>query len=214
MSGTSATRWTAAYTRQVAENVRHHRRRQGLSVQALADRCTVLGYPLERANLAKLESGHRASMTLPELLVLAHALHTPPLLLLTPLGRSDSVEILPGIEAAPQEAVFWIDGTAPLPDGQEDEGADARAELQMLRDHRRLVGEWSSRARAVAAALDHAGDEDDPHEGAWAEAARAHGERAEHAAERLSHLRESMRLRGLTLPGLPPGLLHLDHQGE
>ncbi|MFD1933476.1 MULTISPECIES: hypothetical protein [Nonomuraea] len=211
MPGTSATRWTAAYTRQVAENIRHHRRRRGLSVQALADRCTGLGYPLERANLAKLESGHRASMTLPELLVLAHALRTPPLLLLAPLGRADTVEILPGVEAASQEAVFWLDGTAPLLDDH-DEGADARAELRLLREHRRLVDDWCARTGAAAAAREHVGEEAGPHEDAWAQAARVHGEHAEHAAERLSYLRAGMRLRGLPLPGLPPGLIHLDHR--
>ncbi|GAA3465701.1 hypothetical protein GCM10018965_002530 [Nonomuraea roseola] len=209
MPGSSATPWTAAYTLLVADNVRHHRTRQGLSVQKLADRCTAMGLPMERSNLAKLESGHRASVTVPELLVLAHALNTPPLLLLAPLGRADSVEILPGVEAAPQEAVFWLDGTAPLVHG-DDEGADARAELQSLRDHQRLVDEWSAHTRAARAARARAEDEKDPHRAAWAEAARAQAEQAGHAADKIGHLRESIRLRGLPLPDVPPGLTHLD----
>ncbi|MFI9596078.1 helix-turn-helix domain-containing protein [Nonomuraea sp. NPDC052265] len=211
MPGSSSTTWTAAYTRQVAENIRHHRRRQGLSVQNVADRCAAQGLPLERNNLAKLESGHRASLTVAELLVLARALNTPPVLLLTPLGRStESVEILPGVDADPGEAVFWLDGTAPLPDTPYEEGAGARAELQALRTHRLLVGEWTARARAAAEARGRANDETEPLPEAWREAAHGHAEQAAHAAERIGHLRDNMRLRGLPLPDLPPGLIHLD----
>ncbi|MEU8324335.1 helix-turn-helix domain-containing protein [Nonomuraea sp. NPDC048881] len=215
MPGSNATPWTASYTRQVAENIRHHRRRQGLSVQNVADRCAAQGYPLQRNHLTKLESGHRASLTVAELLVLAHALTVPPVLLLAPLGRStDTVEILPGVDADPGEAVFWLDGTAPLPDTPPDDGAGARAELQTLRAHRTLVGEWSARARAAAAARGRAGDENEPYRDAWRTAAHDHAEQADHAAERISHLRDNMRLRGLPLPDLPPGLIHLDLRPE
>ncbi|MGW0484542.1 hypothetical protein [Nonomuraea sp. NPDC003214] len=210
MPGSSATSWTAAYTRQVAANIRHHRRRQGLSVQGLADRCTAHGYPLERGNLAKLESGHRASITVPELLVIAHALATPPLLLLAPIGRTgEAVEILPGVEAAPQDAVWWLDGTAPLPDDPPDHGDAARAELRTLRELQELLAEWTRRDRAAAAAAARAEDEREPRPQAWAEAARVHAAQAADLAEKIRHVREVARLRGLPLPELPPGLLHL-----
>lgn len=145
MPGTTSQNWPVTFTQQIAANVRHHRQRQGLSVQALADRCTAAGLPTDRSKLAKLESGHRSTVTVPELLVLAHALDTPPLLLLASLDTDDSVEILPGVEAAPQEAVAWIDGTAPLPAAAHDEGAGPRAELKLVRDHQHLVSDWSTR---------------------------------------------------------------------
>ncbi|MEV4894204.1 hypothetical protein AB0K48_32950, partial [Nonomuraea sp. NPDC055795] len=40
--------------------------------------------------------------------------------------------------------------------------------------------------------------------------AHQHADQARHAADRLGFLRDGMRLRGVPLPELPPGLIHLD----
>ncbi|MFD9947662.1 helix-turn-helix domain-containing protein [Nonomuraea sp. NPDC059023] len=203
--------WPVTYTRTVARNVRAHREDRRMSVQALADRCTALGYPLERTNLYKLESGGRASMSVAELLVLARALNTPPMLLLVPLDGDDQVEILPGVEAPVTDAAAWIDGTAPAPDADDSEvGADRRDALRLLRDHHQAVREWQSRTRAAAIARDRAADDGDQHQRAWREASREHVDRADRAAERVEFLRDGMRVRGLSLPDLPPGLIHLE----
>ncbi|WP_327090216.1 helix-turn-helix domain-containing protein [Nonomuraea sp. NBC_01738] len=203
--------WAVTYTRTVAAAIRHHRKRQGLSVQSVADRCTDLGYPIERTNLAKLEGGARTSMSVAELLVLARALDTPPLTLLAPIGQDAPTEILPGIETAPGEAAAWLDGTTPPPDAPHDDaGADLRAELQALRDHHRLVAEWTARTRSAEAAGERAADDTDPHGKAWAEAVALHARHAGHAADQLAFLRAAMRARGEALPYLPPGLIHLE----
>ncbi|MFI6910076.1 helix-turn-helix domain-containing protein [Nonomuraea sp. NPDC050394] len=202
--------WSVAYTRTVAGNIRAHRERRRMSVQALADRCTALGYPLERTNLNKLESGGRASMSVAELLVLARALDTPPMLLLVPL-HDEPVEILPGVEAPAAEAAAWLDGTAPAPDADDTEaGEERRDALRLLRDHHRAVEEWTSRSRAARTAGTRAADDQDPNRREWREAAHQHADQARHAADRLGFLRDGMRLRGVPLPELPPGLIHLD----
>ncbi|MFI9845167.1 helix-turn-helix domain-containing protein [Nonomuraea sp. NPDC051941] len=207
----SSNEWSVTCTRQIAANVRHHRERQNLSVQTVANRCAEMGVPITRPKLAKLESGHGNLLTVPELLVLAHALDTPPLLLLAPVGRTDSaVEIVPGVETDPHTAAAWIDGSAPLPTDPQDAGAAARAELRLLREHQRLLDQWTSRTRAAAASHERAGD--GPHAKAWSEAAHLHTREAEHAAERIADQRDNMRARGITPPPLPPGLLHLDHR--
>ncbi|MEU0568117.1 hypothetical protein ABZ297_22410 [Nonomuraea sp. NPDC005983] len=135
----------------------------------IAARSRGLGYPVERSNLAKLELGQRATISVPELLVVAKALDVPPLALLTPLA-GDSVEILPGVEAEPLETFAWLDGTAPLPDDQDDDGDGPRAELRLLRDHHKVLADWTSRTRAAAARA-RADDDTEPHRNAWKDAA-------------------------------------------
>jgi transcriptional regulator with XRE-family HTH domain len=203
--------WSVAYTRTVAANIRRQRERARLTVQGLADRCTALGYPLERTNLYKLESGGRASMSVAELLVLARALDTPPMLLLVPLTSDEPMEILPGVVVPATEAAAWLDGTAPAPDAEDAEvGAGERAALRLLRDHHAAVNEWSARSSAARQSDERAHDDRDPHQRAWQEATRQHTDHAAHAADRVAHLRAALRLRGLPAPALPPGLIHLD----
>ncbi|MET7335995.1 helix-turn-helix domain-containing protein [Nonomuraea sp. NPDC005650] len=214
MPGKPHTEWAVAYTYQVATNIRHHRLRRNLSVEKLANRCTNLGYPIERSNLAKLELGQRSTVSVPELLVVARALDVPPLALLTP-PAGDMVEILPGVEAHPHQAFAWLDGTAPPPDGQDDDdGAAPRAELQLLREHQKFVSDWTARTRAAAASRARGDDTGDPHRDAWKTAAHVHAEQAGHAEQLLAALRETMRARGGACPALPPGLIHLDHRPE
>ncbi|MFI7698046.1 hypothetical protein [Nonomuraea sp. NPDC049480] len=136
----------------------------------------------------------------------------PPLTLLTP-PAGDSVEILPGVETEPLEAFAWLDGTAPLPDDQDDQGDGPRAELRLLRDHHKLLADWTARTRAAAASRARAND-DDPHQEAWKNAAHGHAEQAGHAEQLLASLRDTMRAREVALPALPPELIHLDHRPE
>ncbi|MGR6924225.1 hypothetical protein ACU635_59030 [[Actinomadura] parvosata] len=151
-------------------------------------------------------------MSVAELLVMAKALQVPPLLLLTPPpGSGETVAVLPGVDAAAPEALAWIDGTAP--GSSEDEGADVRAELRLLRDHQELVKEWTARTRAASIAEARAGDPEEPHRSAWRDAAHGHAQAAEHAAARIASLREEIRARGLAMPKLPPGLIHLNLRG-
>ncbi|MFI9598052.1 hypothetical protein [Nonomuraea sp. NPDC052265] len=95
-------------------------------------------------------SRQRATVSVPELLVVARALDVPPLTLLAPPAGNDSVEILPGVETDPHEALGWLDGTAPPPHDQDDDGAGPRAELRLRREHHDLVADWTARTRAAA----------------------------------------------------------------
>lgn len=90
--------WSVRLVRVIAQEVRRHRDAQKISAQQLADRCTDLGLPIKRSVIANLETGHRETVTVPELLVLGAALNVSPALLAIPVGRSESVEILPELD--------------------------------------------------------------------------------------------------------------------
>jgi transcriptional regulator with XRE-family HTH domain len=94
----------------VAGEIRRYRRYRKLTAQQLADRCAALGLPLNRSVIASLESGRRPVVTLAELLVLAAALEVTPLALAIPLGRRETMEILPGVELSTWHAAEWWQG--------------------------------------------------------------------------------------------------------
>lgn len=104
--------WSTRLALSVAREVRRHRQAQGLSAQQLADRCAQIGMPIQRSVLANLESGRRTTVTIAEVLVLAHALNVPPGVLMFPVGYDQSVEVLPGSWTEPYFAVEWLAGRA------------------------------------------------------------------------------------------------------
>jgi transcriptional regulator with XRE-family HTH domain len=108
--------WEDRLAAAVGERVAHYRKLTGLSAQALADRCGALGYKIHRSIIAKLERGHRQTVTLADWLILARALHVPPPLLLVPLGEPgrDRVELLPGVEVDAWQTVKWLGGRQEL----------------------------------------------------------------------------------------------------
>lgn len=63
---------------RAAKRLRELRNQQGLSAQALADRCTPTCPTLTRGTIAKIESGGRQKLSLEELDTLAHALDVHP----------------------------------------------------------------------------------------------------------------------------------------
>lgn len=77
--------WQHALTAQVAENVEHFRHQRRLTRTQLADRCTALGLPTKRPALTALLDGHRQTVTLQELVVLAAALDSSVAELVIPL---------------------------------------------------------------------------------------------------------------------------------
>jgi transcriptional regulator with XRE-family HTH domain len=85
-----------------------------MSAQKLADRCSELGLPVPRAVIANLENGHRESVTVAELLVMAAALEVSPAELLFPFGESLAAEFLPGGRARVLDAARWLGGFAGL----------------------------------------------------------------------------------------------------
>lgn len=86
-----------------------------MTAQALADRCAELGHPLDRSVIAKLEKGHRLTVSVADWVVLARALGVPPPLLIVGLGTDDEIEILPGTRRPSWDAFKWLTGTAAFP---------------------------------------------------------------------------------------------------
>jgi transcriptional regulator with XRE-family HTH domain len=105
----------------VARRVRHYRDQSGLTQQQLAERTKELGHPISRGTLAKIEAASSPdapselrtrveNITLVDVLVLAAALDTSPLLLFLPLGEEEDVVVTPGVAMHPQLAIEWARG--------------------------------------------------------------------------------------------------------
>lgn len=106
--------WAAGWTAAIGEAVRLGRRRRGLSAEQLSAKCAEVGYPIPRNTITNLENGRKTALPLHELVVLARALDLPPVELLYPVGRADYVEVLPGQDSQPMNAVKWFSGEWPL----------------------------------------------------------------------------------------------------
>ena len=154
---TNAKEWGRAQTQRVADEVR--RRRGSLTVQALADRTSELGYPISRSRLSDIERGDRGALLgVAELIVLGRALNVPPLQLLYPGVPGEVIDVLPGTPTLSIAAAHWFSGEQPMqyllpdPDGRlgltcwandlqaHDEGAKqihlAREEFRLRREIR------------------------------------------------------------------------------
>lgn len=208
--------WSRQVAARVGEQVAYYRNRQAvftapdleqrvkppMTLQELSDRCSELGYPIARSVLSKLEKGHRQSVTVDELLVLAAALHVPPALLLFPLGRSQTAEPLPGYSVHPMDAIRWLSGDLPLTgDGPDYSGRDQPLTLYSL--HRYEVEEWPQHQQRLSAATAELRSARTPKEQRdarmWAEQARESAD-----GRHLKALREAMRQLGYLPPPLPP----------
>jgi hypothetical protein len=79
----------------------------------LSDRTAELGFRVSPTVIAKLDSGHRGSvLSVAELVVLAAALDTSPLVLLYPGPYNKTVEVLPGRALSELDAVQWFSARA------------------------------------------------------------------------------------------------------
>lgn len=112
----------------MAAEVMRRRQEARLSREEVADRCRALGWEMSAAGLANIETGRRdkdtrrrrREVTVDELVVLARALDVAPVLLMTPLGVLDDVEVLPGHVLPAWRAYQWVTGdrtwTGPVDD--------------------------------------------------------------------------------------------------
>ncbi|MEU4580441.1 helix-turn-helix transcriptional regulator [Nonomuraea sp. NPDC023979] len=106
----------------IAEQVRKHRKRLGLTREQLAEECARLGADhLTFAALTNIETGRRdragkrrREVTVDELEVLAHALAVPLLLLIFPVGGLDRVPTIP-LEPAVHPRMAWKSATGAEP---------------------------------------------------------------------------------------------------
>lgn len=189
-----------------------------MSAQVLADRCAHLGHPLARSVIAKLEKGHRQSVTVADVLVLARALGVPPLVLMLPIGAEETTELLPDQKVPTWASARWITGEGRFPADdppwddpergtqERRDGPSGLALIVIHREHDGLVERLLSLTHRLDA------------ERVSAAVAKTDGGQAEAAADRLyaaervlaQHRRYHMRERGVTPPPLPEALRYVD----
>lgn len=121
--------WTTRYAAEVGRRLQRLRNGHHLTASALSRKCAELGLPLDRNVIAKLETGHRQSVTLDEILVLAAALGEPPAHL---AFGWDTAEILPGRRVQSSTAANWFTGTPLLP-GDSEDAAPEEWDLRLTR---------------------------------------------------------------------------------
>lgn len=121
--------WAARLTDVIAGQVRRYRVARDMTAQQVVDECIALGLPMKRSVLVNLEHGRRGNVTLAELIILAKVLDVHPVELVFPLGRSESVEVLPDTNADAWDALQWFTGES----GNED------TVVQLWREHARYV---------------------------------------------------------------------------
>lgn len=109
-----------------ARRLKRFRERRGWTQHDLARELGIVGWTVDRAQIAKIEIGAR-KISLDEAVNIAWALGLPPALLYLPLGESAEVAIAPDVIVHPDLARKWIAGTEPAAHSNQ------RA---------RLVGEW------------------------------------------------------------------------
>jgi transcriptional regulator with XRE-family HTH domain len=212
--------WQASLTAVIADQVRYYRNERRLSAQDLADRCEELGLAIPRPVLSNLETHRRNSVTVAELIVLAAALEVPPILLIAPVGRQPTMEILPGQPIGVWDAVLWFIGQAELAAGSGGKPltvrrADEDSTVELFRYHRFLEDRAPRDAWALQDALYQA-EHAETAEGADAARRVAEMIRAnvETNVEDLRSVRARMRKRGLAPPELPAALLAALHEAD
>jgi len=104
----------ASLTAVIAERMKALRGAVRLSGPALAVEMNKQGVPWNRTTVAKLETGRRESVTVPELVALALVLNVPVTALLV-AERSSSIKLAEGHEYSPIEALLWLIAERPLP---------------------------------------------------------------------------------------------------
>jgi transcriptional regulator with XRE-family HTH domain len=177
-----------------------------MTLQELSDRCTKLGYPIARSVISKLEKGHRQTVTVDEVQILAAALHVPPVLLLFPLGQAQQVEVLPDVVVHPWDAIRWYSGELPATSDSPDfAGRDAPLTLFSLHHH--LVDEWNADQAAFAEAVREVREAKTPEARRDAEENVAYRrELAAGARGYLLRIRGTMHGLGYLPPELPPDI--------
>lgn len=171
----------------VGDRIAAIRRRAGISRDEIARRCTDHGWQMTAAVLTNIETGRRQQgvrrreVTIDEVAVLAHALDVPPVLLIYPVGVSDSTEITSGETGAPWTGVRWWMGEVRL-DGASTDDDPSAAPVVLYRRHQALVDLLSGVGTVLSP---------------WQ---RRH---VPQDAERLVELRSTMRQLGITPPDLP-----------
>ncbi|MFJ7413081.1 helix-turn-helix domain-containing protein [Streptomyces sp. NPDC098077] len=209
----SSNEWAAEIAKRVGRQVAFYRSRidegrtkPGITAQALADRCTELGLPIDRTVVAKLEKGVRQTITVGELMVFARALNVPPVALLFDL-REATTEVLPGVEANTWDALKWLTGEVTGLPGAEGT-ADGEYGVELLRHLDRLIAGWREQKRTTMALVrDRVSQPAAGGDSAFFDQLMRTVADQEAA---IADLRREIRSEGLVPPPLPPDLEHLE----
>lgn len=204
--------WGPRLVKVIAGQVRYWRDERDISAQTLANRCAALGWPIKRSVLSNLEGGYREVITVPEVLTLAAALEISPLELLVPLGRAESVEVLPGNSVSTADAMRWVVGDAPLPESKWDSSPNGRrVVVESMDAHQRAVEDWRSAVKQLrdlhGSALPSPNAAMIEFDARLTDAMQAS---IDHALTAIRHLRARMRAEKITPPALPPDLDGMD----
>ncbi|MEU1723670.1 helix-turn-helix transcriptional regulator [Nonomuraea sp. NPDC005692] len=218
--------WAGDLARMIAGEVRRHRQRRGLSAQQLADACEEAGFPIARSVLANFENGRRPTVSVAEVVVLARVLRVPPILLLFPLGRTEMIEMAPGVDATVWDAFDWFVGSAPLYRREEGNPSSPRKlmgkdelvwreevrPLDLLRQNQRYISERRLAVKLAAHQRQVAKEaETEGVRRARLEAAEANDKLAGHFEYEIARTRKELRRLGWTaIPPLPDELDHID----
>ena len=199
--------WAKSITRAVAGQIRHWRDVRGFSALDLSVKTAELGHEVPRSVIANLENNRRDVITLAEILILSAALEIPPILLMTPLGRSAVIEVLPHIAISPWRVRGWIMGTVDLladvspragRDVPPSRWRDGRDIIDLFEVHHSLIDEYSARQRQLERALrdDMSGIDD------WIKV-------LDYTRQRLINHRALMRRLELAPPDLPAAIANI-----
>ncbi|MYV98382.1 helix-turn-helix transcriptional regulator [Streptomyces sp. SID3343] len=205
--------WVAGIAALLGAQVRRYRKERGMTTQQLAETCAALGADVPASVIGNVETGRRASFGVAELLVVAKALDLAPVNLLFPLGRQETVQVLPDSEVPVWDAVTWFTDETPL--AQAAPEGSPRAIVDAFRVHadavttactsQRLLGEHQRKAATTlnaARRADHVRSADQ------------FGEMLLQDAQALRALRADMRTRDLFPPALPEGLAFIDEPDD
>ena len=212
----SDTEWPARLTQAIAGEVYRYRKERGMSAQQLSAECARLGMEISRSTLADLENGRRAMITVAELLVLAVALEVPPIMLVVPVARMETVEVIPNRSWPYWQMALWFRGQSlaiqDLGEGPELISRATRPDtpLDRVEHHQSLVVRWSMADRDVRSSAAAVGRAD--HDALAQRRSELEGyQRDRDEIEReLTDLRRRMRGDALVPPPLPPELAYID----
>lgn len=103
--------WQLEWAGRIGRAVQDRRKQLGLTALQLSARTEVLGYPISRVAISKIESNSRAGkVDVAEVAVLGMALDIPPVMLLYPGLPHSPTRLVPMWEGSAIDALLWFTG--------------------------------------------------------------------------------------------------------
>lgn len=200
---------TQTLSQTVAARIRRLRDERSWSAARLSERCAELGLDLPRDVIANIENGRRTSVTVEELIGLALALDTSPVVLLLPLGDEERVSLTQTMTMHPHLALEWFAGEEYAQYFHVDEPWDGER-----LPHGQDRAAWLSSTRALRYFRNLRTAQEEMHDAAAAvhraeftkDTTAEQDARSRYAAtlEAMAEVRSAMRDAGLATPSLHP----------